>query len=560
MRQLTHAVMVANGMAPTLVARVYSKTSLLPRAVHALEDAGIQIGTVGTMGRDLPRVFELLNERLALRLRGTMGSISTDAATFSSDKVVAILYESSAYGKPVLLSLCVPSGEGVYDHAACAVDVIAALTKFRLTLTGNCVSLVGDNVDFNTALARLLGLARAKCVPHALNLTAKHGMALIPQLKALCQDAGAIIKAGGTNKRVAELQSPDFDLAPSKMIVYPDRFASLVAVANYRRENFAAVRRWHMTGLTVPAPAAEGEEDDDDDEEEEDGVPKAVLLLKRADRARKAYEDQWAPLHLHLCDILWGELTDLISCASATFDNVPSDLLERLDLFYNKLKRIAQANANGTPGPGARQTVDQATADGYPGMTIVKKGEAVNKFAAPVMNAAKASMLSYEKHIVPAAALLERRFRFDVRRGPGPRNDTGVYSNTKDFYGCFPEQYGVQMDVEWTSYVNEWWSKSARDPEGDEEDHPKFYWAKMRNYEYWKSKTLWNKLRPVALYWIEVPTSSISVERTFGLGRIIDVPQRRSMTWEAFRHELSFRLHHEELDKMLEEELNKLKK
>lgn len=42
---------------------------------------------------------------------------------------------------------------------------------------------------------------------------------------------------------------------------------------------------------------------------------------------------------------------------------------------------------------------------------------------------------------------------------------------------------------------------------------------------------------------MEVPTSSISAERTFAISRVIDVPNRGAMTWDTFKRELMARVH-----------------
>ena len=45
--------------------------------------------------------------------------------------------------------------------------------------------------------------------------------------------------------------------------------------------------------------------------------------------------------------------------------------------------------------------------------------------------------------------------------------------------------------------------------------------------------------------------SSLDTERAMAVGRVIDVPNRRSQTWAAFRRELVFRMHAEDIDELL---------
>ena len=561
LRALTHASLVSKGVTPSAMPALLGINSPTRAGLRELEKRGINVGAVGTVGRDLPKAYDLLTNHLKKKLTGAYGFLVTDGATFAKDKAVAILFETSSHPKPVLLALIVPDSLETYDHEAAAEDIRTQMLNYNIS-HDHVTSLMGDNVEFNTALARALGVARAKCLAHALNLGVKHAFKQLPQLKGLLQDAAGIITAGGTSKRAAELRSDEYGLDPNKMMYYSNRFGSVVLTAQYREENFGAVKLWHTMGMTLPsaADAAAPADDDDDVNDDEAGLSKSALLLKRAERARLAYQDPWAQLHLIIVDIMFGEVPRLITLVSGTFDAVPSDILDDLRLYRARLASIAAppaAGGNGV-GAGARATINQATARGYPEATIAKKGEACNKFGLPLMKAAAAALANYDKHITPAMEVLTYRFRFDVRREP-ERSATGAYDYSKEWYGCLPQNFGVAINVEWATYVDEWWSKSAPDPEGDEEDHPKFYWAKMDNHKYWKSKKIWPKLQAVALFWKEVPTSSVSAERVFGVGRIIDVPQRRSMSWDTFRHELSFRIHEPDLDGLLMETLRKLK-
>lgn len=344
-RALTHAFLVARGCNPLQINKLFGSGSLVMKAVTMLEEAAIAIGARGTVSADLPVASALLTAHIKEKLTGSYGAIVTDAATFKHEKAVVIMYESRAMRTPALLSLVIPDGESVYDHKAAARDVLAALQQYDLSIAENCTCLMGDNVEFNTALARELGLARARCLPHALNLVVKHGVALLPKIKALCQDAGAIIYAGGTNKRAAELRSETYKLAPTSMVMYHDRFGSIVEACLYRFENFDKVKQWHLDSAVLRDEAAEEDGDADDtadvDADDEDDLSPAALHKKRSMRARAAYVDKWAPLHLAIVKLLFGNVTALIQACSATFDNVPSDIRDQLGLFETKLEAAA---------------------------------------------------------------------------------------------------------------------------------------------------------------------------------------------------------------------------
>ena len=86
--------------------------------------------------------------------------------------------------------------------------------------------MVGDNVTFNDRVAVILNVDRAKCIPHGLALVVKHGFAMIPCLKQLVLNAGSILRAGGTSKRIEELSRAPYLLEPRKLQAYTNRYCN----------------------------------------------------------------------------------------------------------------------------------------------------------------------------------------------------------------------------------------------------------------------------------------------------------------------------------------------
>jgi hypothetical protein len=86
---------------------------------------------------------------------------------------------------------------------------------------------MGDNVAYNKCIAEELGVPQGKCLPHALVLVVKHGYDKLPNATTLILEAGAVISAGGTNKRREELKNEPFMLNPSEMVAYTNRFADV---------------------------------------------------------------------------------------------------------------------------------------------------------------------------------------------------------------------------------------------------------------------------------------------------------------------------------------------
>lgn len=120
----------------------------------------------------------------------------------------------------------------------------------------------------------------------------------------------------------------------------------------------------------------------------------------------------------------------------------------------------------------------------------------------------------------------------------------------KEDFGCKPSDYGVAINAQWREYVNEW---NAKGPA---------HWARVghkdgawrNSYLYWKSKEMvWPELSRVARWWLAVPLSSLVAERAFALGRVIDVPQRSSMSWDTFIMELSLRVQKDKVAALMAE-------
>jgi hypothetical protein len=70
---------------------------------------------------------------------------------------------------------------------------------------------------------------------------------------------------------------------------------------------------------------------------------------------------------------------------------------------------------------------------------------------------------------------------------------------------------------------------------------------------------MWSELCDVTLWWENWPTSSIAAERTFGIGRVVDAPQRGAQSWEIFSNEIKLRVNQVILESVLEEQIQVVK-
>jgi hypothetical protein len=101
------------------------------------------------------------------------------------------------------------------------------------------------------------------------------------------------------------------------------------------------------------------------------------------------------------------------------------------------------------------------------------------------------------------------------------------------FYGTDAGDMSVEFISEYKAYVA-WW-RAQKDAGFDASVRkPKPFWI--------EKASIWPSLSKVGQWWSEYPTSSIAVERAFAYARLIDIPQRGSMSYETFARELLFRL------------------
>lgn len=136
---------------------------------------------------------------------------------------------------------------------------------------------------------------------------------------------------------------------------------------------------------------------------------------------------------------------------------------------------------------------------------------------------------------------------YDVRNKPV----TGDY--TKSFFGCLPSKHGLRIVANYKTYMDQWNDKGKTDEERLS------YWATVDSYEFWSNRrATWRELAEVALWWLEVPTSSIAAERAFALLRQIALPTRGSLSRDSYRAELSLRVNMRLVEDMQHDDLQAL--
>jgi hypothetical protein len=356
----------------------------------------------------------------------------------------------------------------------------------------------------------------------------KHGFSCIPKAHDLVVTSGSIIKAGGTGKRIKELEAAPYELNANNLIAYTNRFADVIEKANYRLNNFQNVRRWHLEGETI-----NGDDDDDEDADESTSA--------RITKARVAYDDAISSIFSLACVMeLFGEIPSMVAQCSAEFDHLRLEVIDRLDLLKQKL----QLNQT---SKGADRSINSVIQKYLPEITPAQRTQLTTKFHGSIMAAAKKGHDSFLKHIDPVMPMYRLRKRFHISQTPEGNGDLDDPTYSQAFFGCSDEEYSNDLIIQRCAYVADWKRRTASDP---------IWFKSMDSYEYWNQyRSRLPALCDVTLWWDNWPTSSVAAERTFGIKRVVDAPQRGAQSWQIFANEIKLRVNQAILEGMLVEQI-----
>lgn len=151
-----------------------------------------------------------------------------------------------------------------------------------------------------------------------------------------------------------------------------------------------------------------------------------------------------------------------------------------------------------------------------------------------VRHAAEDGMKMYDKHVTPAMEVCKYRFVYNpVNKPPAlpslPASVAGSMALLKPFLGFDGGSSAFDVMTEYEAYRSSWAPLADGPP-----PCPAQFWA--------DKAAVWPTLSKIAGWWVEVPTSSVAVERMFGIMRAIAQPLRASMGEEAFEAEWLFRV------------------
>lgn len=469
------------------------------------------------MREDLKLIEPFLVQFICDDVKGCVSYIVADGATLKDYKAICILFctHQNESGKPVLLSVIFPELEGtteegdavVYDAKSAAEDFRKVLEEFKINIKTQVTCFCGDNVTFNDSLARELGL------PHAFSLVVKNSINSFKLVKPLIITASGLIHAGGTNKRAAQvaaqLRSSAYNLIPSKLTYYnnPGRFASTVLCAQNRFANFPMVKKWHTQSTLAPV----GDKDELEDDEGETPTTRWAAV-------EDAYKQPQAELVLAVVCDFYSTIPDLIVDTSAhDLFSVGENLLTRLKVlrgFLDNHKSEAHAmslvnTARGADGRNLSSPLAQTDSE-----FGVFRGQIKND----VIHAAHAALKTFYKHVTPMIQTLEARFLFDPRNPPPVRAATELLQ--------VPSAFGlVQTDSKWNSMLPSEYRVWQREWKAE------VITSSADIINDWKSRLpKFPRLATVALWHLEIPTSSIPAKRTFAIMRTAYQSNREAMS------------------------------
>jgi len=579
-RALTTAAAIGRGMPPHQITQVFCKGGLVRKALAALEREDVSLGAAGTMAADLPKAEAILREGMRKIMKGVYGCITQDGATFGSDKVLAVCFDSQQLDKGeknggvVFLDLIFPEENSEvppghkdrfkYDAKRAAQDVKRVMDGYQISLNQVTVAM-GDNASFCSAFAREMGLVQGKDPAHALALLLKKPLTrLLPLFKNLVVDLSSVLRAGGGTRRISELA--ELGLDTNKLKAYPNRFCSMQTSAKYVEENFDVIKTWVASSAYMPrvpgivagaaaAPAAlggvfaddeeEGEEDEDEDDDEEDILRKSEA---QAARVVKAFYHKLALPSLRMAHSLYGKVPELVNDLSGANGYVPPDLLPRLKALRLALNE-AKTNPNSVVGPALRG-----------GIQITQQQK--NLLMSSVVEAAEFSLHKFEVHLKPWLVCQTYKNLYEPRVLPTPfppaTDAAGNETDYKLFLGCFEEDMGPDLVAQYKAYVEEVTALHQSDEVLPDEDKKV---PKLNAAQFWERKRATNTMKElsnIALWHTAMPIGAICCERVVARLRQQDVPVRLNAANATVARELSFKCNIRLLDSELDTRLRKL--
>lgn len=545
LRCIYHASCLAKGMNPNLMESVFGDKNLLI-ANKLLIENNIACNTKSTISNDFDRAINFIDEAIKMKIDDDPITLIVDGASLKHSKAIAVNIGCPALQAPILAHVIHPENifnddeeNTTYNFKIAATNLEKVLEKWNIRKE-RVVTVVGDNVVLNTAIARELGIQQGHCRVHAWNLIVKNGHDFLPLYNDLVVKSSQIIHAGGSTKRLDELKNLNFDVG--KLKYYSNRFASIVDAAGYRLDNFYKFSEWIQHGKSLPL----GTNDDDDDDDVEN-------ISASFHAVKTAYANDMSKLSLAIGFVLYNKIPELITLCS--IDNLEKIHMEEI-LSLEEI--IIQKFINGQQVMHANLIIDDAIAKAFGNAKITNelRTAAYAYFVNGVQSACVAAVRIYDKLIKPDLLYYDLKMKFDVKSKPIEISELTTAADFQNFFigNSTNEELVSICRTQMSDLVVEYQQYMI-----DYNEHPNI--AKSNNFEYWNSKRKkWKCLTKIALWWACIFLSSIAAERTFGIAKLVDNSIRGKLSWESFTTNLKFRVNGWVISNLLEITLTKFSK
>ena len=450
------------------------------------------------------------------------------------------MFQSSQLHAPILLK--VVFGDDCFGAEDYAVAIREACAKFEIDIERNVTCIIGDNAAINDKVARLLNLIRAKCLAHGLNIVCKAITCCFPGFKKITTQLRGYIFEGGSTSRAKKLRT--LGINTQKLNGYEDRWGSTVNVCNYlllnsiensQKINLDVIQQWFIAHKEKEASKASEAYRCNEIilEMLQSGFCSSTTgtcstsrnahLSPSLDNAILSITTQ---LELLLASQLTVKILPLITTASSAKTSISENFLVDLNLLGVFLRTYLK-------GHNACGLVQEAVEKCSMHLREDQQDTIVEVYTQVVKNALTVAVAKFDKHISVAIELLRRRFRFDPRNEPvefvPPTSFKRRTEAIQLFFGCLPEDATSMLTVEYDMYRETYSSLS----EVQKRIPMSFFWKSRKH--------LFPTLSKLGMWWSEIPTSSVAMERGFGMLRAMSTHLRMGMKEKKVRSEFMFR-------------------
>lgn len=510
----------------------------------------------GSVSRAMIRAAELLQAEIKCLLDGRSMSVIIDEANTRFDgrqRALAITVCCSAIGKPIIVKLIssiddymlneIPQIEGqqLRPSSVAAAAIKKTLKDVGVNYETQLTCIVGDNAAFNDAVAEEVGVPRLRCIPHCLSLIYAELTKRFKLFTTVTSGLAALIKSGGGMARSKALKAAGITISRCHPVA--TRWGQTLAMAQYLIEPQTQIESKLPLDIireviSKDSSFAIDSVNADDESEVISAVPGNIRrkspLKKLLQQVRDAFEvdlkegeiqTRNAEVELRTVCFLAGDVQEVIKIASADSNNLADEFDSFLIYIKNRLDSAVL--------PQFQKLIIESSLKLAPSLL---QNLYIDQYSAIIIQSAKDALVKWNEYIPNAVHALHHRLMYDPKRKPPPlpEIEPGQQFDVKKiahFLGAMPENITMDVVTDFNIYVKKWDNISEEIKNlgiGKFWTHPEV--LKMFNYR--------RNLPKIALWYSDRPTSSVAVERQFGLLRTMESPIRMHKTFESVETEL----------------------